>query len=343
MLTLEKDDTSHPVIGIYHNDIKNPKNPHQTVHFTHNIDEEHRNSAPSRGVLELHREFLKKKNLVNDEHFDEVCRMLDEEEEPDLSHPLRGPYWSIRDAYERFLQREMWLGDTNQRFELNLPRKKKDWPGSHTLIGNSGAGKTHHLVQMLLRYLKSTPEHDRRSILYLSPEVEIDKTLEPLRHKKWSMWWHPIDTSAEALKKKSMDSVTYFENEISQKLETFGEDAIVCWDDFPDSAPSLVPMLEARYNSSLRVARHRNQGVISLQHTYAGGRKTSQALQSNKYITFFPRSQQARTIRFLVDHLQLGVPEAKALVRRFAKLDRYMTVSMFSPVSIFNSKYLHLL
>ena len=61
---------------------------------------------------------MKKKNLVNDDHFDEVCRMLDEEEEPDLAHPLRGPYWSIRDAYERFLQREMWLGDTNTRFEL---------------------------------------------------------------------------------------------------------------------------------------------------------------------------------------------------------------------------------
>ena len=84
-------------------------------------------------------------------------------------------------------------------------------------------------------------------------------------------------------------------------------------------------------------------GVISLMHTYAGGRKTSQALQSNRYVTFFPRSQQARTIRFLTDHLQLSVPEAKALVRRFASLDRYMTVSMFSPVCIFNSKYLHLL
>ena len=343
MLTLEKDETSHPVIGIYHNDVRNPKRAHQTVHFTHNIEEDRRNTAEASGVLELHREFLKKRNQVNDEHFDEVCKMLDEEVEPGLDHPLRSAYWNIRDAYERFLQREMWLGDTNTRFELNLPRKKDEWPGSHTLIGNSGAGKTHHLVQMLLRYLRSVPVHDRRPVIYLSPEVEIDKTLEPLRDKKWSMWWHPIDTSAEALKKKGMDATTYFETEIEGKLDTFGEGALVCWDDFPDSAPALVPLLEAKYNSSLRVARHRNQGVISLQHTYAGGRKTSQALQSNKYITFFPRSQQARTIRFLVDHLQLGTPEAKALVRRFAQIDRYMTISMFSPVSIFNSKYLHLL
>ena len=179
---------------------------------------------------------------------------------------------------------------------------------------------------MLLRYLKATAPHERKPIVYLSPEVEIDKTLEPLKDKKWTMWFHGIDTSEQALKKKGMDAATFFQNEISQKLETLGENAIVCWDDFPDSAPALVPFLESKYNSSLRVARHRNQGVISLQHTYVGGRKTSQALQSNKYITFFPRSQQARTIRFLTDHLQLSVPEAKALVRRFAALDRYMTV-----------------
>ena len=51
----------------------------------------------------------------------------------------------------------------------------------------------------------------------------------------------------------------------------------------------------------------------------------------------------ARCVRFLVDHLQLKVKESKALVRRFASLDRHMVVSMFSPVCIFNSKYLHLL
>ena len=344
MLTLEPDETSVPVIGIYHKDQKNPKKPTKMVHFTHNIDEDRGNVADAQGVLDLHREFLKKRNLVNDESFDQICTMLDEEVEPDMSHPLRAPYWNVRDAYERFLKREMYLGDTDDhRFEFNFPRKKDEWPGSWTLIGNSGAGKTRHLVDALLRYLKSVPDHEKKPILYLSPEVEIDKTLQPLKDKRWSMWFHEIDTSEQALKKKGMDAASYYETEIARKIDTLGENSIVCWDDFPDSAPALVPMLERKYNSSLRVARHRNQGVVSLQHTYSGGRKTSQALQSNRYVTFFPRSQQARTIRFLTDHLQLSVPEAKAIVRRFASLDRYMTVSMFSPVCIFNSKYLHLL
>ena len=64
MLTLEKDETSHPVLGIYHNDIKNPKKPHQTVHFTHNLEQEQQNTAEAAGVLQLHRDFLKKKNRL---------------------------------------------------------------------------------------------------------------------------------------------------------------------------------------------------------------------------------------------------------------------------------------
>ena len=93
----------------------------------------------------------------------------------------------------------------------------------------------------------------------------------------------------------------------------------------------------------LRTARHRVTSVISLQHTYAGNKNTSQALQSNKFIVFFPRSQQNRLIMFMRDHLMMQVPEAKELVHRFAKLDRYVVIQMHSPVCMFNSKYLLLL
>ena len=65
-------------------------------------------------------------------------------------------------------------------------------------------------------------------------------------------------------------------------------------------------------------------GVISLIHTYAHGKVSSQALQSNKNVVFYPRSQQSRCIQFLRDYLQVQSNEAKAMVRRFAKLDRWM-------------------
>ena len=121
------------------------------------------------------------------------------------------------------------------------------------------------------------------------------------------------------------------------------EDAIVVFDDFPDGARSLYTNLERLYNSMLRVARHRNMGVISLIHTYAHGKASSQALQSNRSVIFYPRSQQTRCIQFLRDYLQLGSGEAKETVQRFAKLGRWMCIRMHSPVCIFNEKYLVLL
>ena len=42
-------------------------------------------------------------------------------------------------------------------------------------------------------------------------------------------------------------------------------------------------------------------------------------------------------------HLSVPTHEAKALVRRFAALDRWMCVQMHSPVCIYNSSYLVLL
>jgi len=39
----------------------------------------------------------------------------------------------------------------------------------------------------------------------------------------------------------------------------------------------------------------------------------------------------------------MSVPEAKEIVERFAKLDRFMIVRMHSPVAIYNSKYLMLI
>ena len=127
------------------------------------------------------------------------------------------------------------------------------------------------------------------------------------------------------------------------RIESLGDGALIVYDDFPDGARALYPLLERHYNSQLRVARHRNQGIISLIHTYAHGKASSQALQSNKTVIFYPRSQQSRCVQFLRDYLQLSTQTAKDIVTRFASLDRWMAVQMHSPVCIYNGKYLVLL
>ena len=39
-------------------------------------------------MLELHKDFLQK-NQINSEEFDEICEMIDEEQEPEIGDPLR--------------------------------------------------------------------------------------------------------------------------------------------------------------------------------------------------------------------------------------------------------------
>ena len=343
MLTFVKDAKAQDLVGIFSNS-SNSRKPEATVYFTHDLKPEKQNVAPAAGVLELHRDSLKKINKVSQTSFERICFMIDEGAEPEVGEPLRSEFWDIKKVYERALRREMYLGDQNDlRFELNFPRDKTKWGGTFTCVGNSGAGKTRWVVDLCIRYLRATKPHARRTIIWLSPELEIDKTLKPLLHKRYAFNVIGVDISQQALKKSGMDGATYYQTKIADILENQGENAIIVMDDYMDGARSLVPILQKAYNTMLRTARHRVTSVISLVHSYASGKFTSQALQSNKFIVFFPRSQQNRLIMFMRDHLMMNVPEAKELVQRFAKLDRYLVIMMHSPVCMFNSKYLLLL
>ena len=339
MLTLVKSDAAVPIVGIYSG------KPTDTVYFTHNLEKENQNVAGAAGVLQLHRAELKREFHLNDEDFKEVCRMIDAEEEPEQGDPLRHEYWQILERYENFLQREMWIGDDKDlRFEMNFPVKKTDWCGTLTAIGSSGSGKTFHIVEMIKRYFKATPVHSRRQVAWLSPELKIDKTIAKLRdNDRYRLWFHGIDISEKNLREKGMDAASFYQKEILEKVDGMGDNLILVLDDFPDAARALYPYLERFYNSMLRVARHRNMGVISLIHTYAHGKASSQALQSNKSCVFYPRSQQSRCIQFMRDYLQLGTTYAKELVKKFASLGRWMCIQMHSPVCVYNESYLVLL
>ena len=343
MLTLVKTKDAVAIVGIYRG--KKNKKPESTVYFTHDMDKDKQNVAAAAGVLHLHKSEFKKEFHLNDSDFREVCRMIDAEEEPEQGDPLKSEYWQILERYDELLQREMYIGDDSEaRFEINFPTNRETWPGTMTCVGSSGSGKTYMIVQMLLRYYRATPMHQRRACIWISPELEIDKTLKPLRdNKRLAMWFHGIDISEQNLRKKGLDAASFFQKEIVDKLESIGEDALIVYDDFPDGSRSLYPFLERHYNSQLRVARHRNQGIISLIHTYAHGKASSQALQSDKTVIFYPRSQQSRCVQFLRDYLQLPTQQAKSIVKRFAALDRWMAIQMHSPVCIYNGKYLVLL
>ena len=343
MLTFVKDNSATHVVSIYQKGTRSVK-PVQTVYYTHNGHSETGNVAPAAGVLALHKDSLKKIHKLSNTSFTRICSMLDTGEEPEIGDPHRSEYWELKKVFERALRREMYLGDQDDLyFEHNLPRDRNTWGGTFTLIGNSGAGKTYWCVQLLMRYLRATKPHARRTIIWVSPEVDIDTSLKPLKDKRFAFNVIFVDVSQQELKKTGMDSATYFHNKIDDLLEKHGDHAIVVLDDFMDAAAGLTPLLRKMYNNLLRTARHKVTSVVSLVHSYASGKYTSTAIQSNKFLVFFPRSQKNRLILFMKDHLHMSVPEAKILVHRFARLDRYVVIRMHSPVAMYNSKYLLLL
>jgi flagellar biosynthesis GTPase FlhF len=171
MLTLVKTKDAVALVNIYEIPERDPgskmhekrqaakKKQVGTVYFTHDMDAKNSNVSEAAGVLGMHKEHLKKQTHISEHEFDEIAQMLDDEEEPDMHHPLKHAYWNIRQNFDRYLQREMYIGDDpTSVFELNLPTKRRDWPGTMTLIGSSGAGKTRFLTDLMLRYLKATPE-----------------------------------------------------------------------------------------------------------------------------------------------------------------------------------------
>ena len=343
MLTFVKDKSATEVVGIYSKRNRSSK-PETRVYYTHNGKSGKGNIAPAAGVLALHKDSLKKIHKLSNKSFETICTMLDTNEEPEIGDPHRSEYWELKKVFERALRNEVYLGDQDELyFEHNLPRDRSKWGGTFTAIGNSGAGKTYWVVQLLMRYLRATKPHARRTIIWMSPEWDIDKTLKPLKAKSFAFNVIGIDVSQTELKKTGMDSASFFKTKIEDILEKHGEHAIVVLDDFMDSAAGLTPLLRQTYLNLLRTARHKVTSVVSLVHSYASGKFTSQALQSNAFLVFFPRSQRNRVVMFLRDHMHMSVPEAKELVQRFAKLDRWLVIRMHSPVAMYNSKYLLLL
>merc|ERR1712138_382817 len=106
-------------------------------------------------------------------------------------------------------------------------------------------GKTFHVVSMIQRYFRASSIYNRRQVVWLSPELKIDKTLKKLRdNDRYRLWFHGIDISEKNLKEKGLDAASFYQKEIVDKIDSMGDDLILVLDDFPDAARALYPFLE---------------------------------------------------------------------------------------------------
>ena len=68
MLTLQKGSHTQFLVGIYEGTSR--KTPIARVHYTHDMRDENLNSAPVKGVLEMHREAIKNPGIRRDREHD---------------------------------------------------------------------------------------------------------------------------------------------------------------------------------------------------------------------------------------------------------------------------------
>jgi hypothetical protein len=287
MLTLQKDKTSTEIVEVHKRSTRS-KRAHGVVYYSHNAKASG-NVAPAAGVLALHKTSLKKIWKLSNADFNRICVMIDTGEEPDSGEALRSEYWELHKVYERALRTEMYIGDQEDLyFEHNLPKNKDTWAGTFLLVGNSGAGKTWWMVQLFLRYMRAVKPYNRRTLIYVSPEWEIDKTLKPLKDKRYALNVIGVDVSEKALRESGMDVVSYYKTKVEDVFEKHGEKAIIVYDDFMDSAPGMEHLLRKLYIRGLRTARHKVTSVISLVHSYASGKNTSQVAKRKVLRVFSP-------------------------------------------------------
>ena len=236
----------------------------------------------------------------------------------------------------------MDLGDSEQFLRVDFPEDKKEWSGLHVTIGSSGSGKTYHTTDLIFKNLHGPPRN-RRQFVYASTELNKDKTLQRLLQDRYKNYVQGIDMSDDAYDES--DSSTpeeWFKKDMLPILKSVQSGGHIVLDDPKDSVAAKY--LLAWQNSAYRTVRHKNVGLTSIQHSMRGGRWSSQAYSSVKFVHTFPRgSGKGKLVDYLSKDIGTTLREARQYVQRFADHGRLMTVRMHSPACLIGPKGIVLL
>ena len=248
-------------------------------------------------------------------------------------------YFKCKDFIQNSLLTEMNIEDQEGEFTIDFP-KGQGFCGHHLVVGGTSSGKTWTAMNKCLRNLKG-PKKDRRNIIYFSAEWNRDRTLEPLRDKKYKEWVDGVDCSEDGLKNSQWEtSEEFFKNEIQLRCD-IADPCVIVFDDSMDMCcnRSIKPLI----NRMMRVARHQGINLIVLLHCLRSASWSSQSHQSCKYITVYPRSQKGKIRDYLNTDIGLTLRESREVVNDFAQCGRAMTIGLHCPQFAMNNKLLRLL
>ena len=240
------------------------------------------------------------------------------------------------------LNTEMDLSGTDQLFDFRFAPGGESYGWSTFVCGSSGAGKTHWVVEMILKNLNG-PKKDRRHFIYISNEFEIDKTLAPLKKDKFRELFQGVDISEHSMSDSDLSPDEFFQTEVKVRIDAAPRGTIVIADDAPDAHPIVADLMRNVIIRLQRVGRHSGVGLIFLLHKLSSGIWSSQAYSSCRFIVVFPRSMKNKIRDFFEKDMGLTRREAKRHLHDFSQTGRAMICRMHAPCAFMNEKLIRLL
>ena len=264
-----------------------------------------------------------------------------EDEEPPEDSSLRKKYYKVLHEIERRSYKEIDLESTDEFISIDLPKTRNEYAYSFGIHSFSGSGKTYWLVSLILRNW-SRPSAERRKVVYISAELALDTTLEPLRDNKYRNLFEGIDVSQENVndwcENNSKSTEDFFKEQIEDVCNRQPKGTLICLDDIKDAHTALQRSLHNFQNRSLRTARHRGHSVATITHAIRGGHAQSQITSSVRWRVFFANSSKGKLVDYLRTDAGFGIRDARYMVERFQDGGRQLIHHLHTPQCLIGDK-----
>ena len=255
---------------------------------------------------------------------------------------LQQKYFRLKTHINSSLLTEMDLsGDSQEQFVIPFEPDITKYSGHHLICSGTGSGKTYHFLQLALYNLKG-PKRNRRKFIIFSAEWNTDRTLAELKKERYRPYVHGVDCSEQTFRDSQWNTPEdFFKNEIKLRCDHAEPSTVILFDDLVDQVGS--DFTKHLVNKLLRTARHQGVTVFLILHNLRSSTFSTQAHNSIKYITLFPRSQKGKLIKYL--NSDLGIPLAKARdhIFAFSQSGRAMTVRLHAPEALIGPRLIRLI
>ena len=256
---------------------------------------------------------------------------------------LQAKYFQVKRFLSERLYYELDLRDDTERIQIDLPKPNDVFVGHEAIVGSTASGKSFYVLEQLIRNITG-PKRSRRNWIWISSEFNRDKTLAPVREKlRFQKYVLGIDVSERSYEESEHNTrEEFFEHHVKRHIDYAVPGTIVVADDFQDAA--CASELRRWINTALRVARHQQISYKIIFHNIRAGSFSSQAHNSVKFFTVFPRSQRGKIVQYLNSDHAIPLKRARELVEDFAmqKKGRHMSIHLHSPNFISGSDLLTL-